>query len=74
MTTLQRLKGLSTTADMQMSEPDDERSFDLSIEADYYKTIAASCDYAESKGVELTLKPHGGTNATGAWCRAHTSR
>ncbi len=44
---------------------------DLSIEADYYKTIAASCDYAESKGVELTLKPHGGTNATGAQCRAH---
>ena len=44
---------------------------DKAIEADYYKAIAASCDYAQSKGVELTLKPHGGTNATGARCRAH---
>ena len=44
---------------------------DPAIEADYYKAIAASCDYAQSKGVELTLKPHGGTNATGAQCRKH---
>lgn len=44
---------------------------DTAIEADYYKTIAAACDYAQSKGVELTLKPHGGTNATGAQCRKH---
>ncbi len=43
---------------------------DTAIEADY-KTIAAACDYAQSKGVELTLKPHGGTNATGAQCRKH---
>ena len=41
------------------------------IEDDYYKTIAACCDYAAEKGVELTLKPHGGTNATGAQCRKH---
>ncbi len=41
------------------------------IEDDYYKTIAACCDYAAKKGVELTLKPHGGTNATGAQCRKH---
>ncbi len=43
----------------------------IEIEADYYKVIAESCDYAKSKGVELTLKPHGGTNATGAQCRGH---
>ena len=44
---------------------------DKAIEADYYKAIAASCDNAEGKGRDLTLKPHGGTNATGAQCRAH---
>ncbi len=32
----------------------------------YYQTIMGSCDYAASKGVELNLKPHGGTNAVGA--------
>ncbi len=35
----------------------------------YYKMIAESCDYAASKKVGITLKPHGGTNATGAECR-----
>ncbi len=41
------------------------------MEEEYYKVIAETCDYAKSKGVELTLKPHGGTNATGAQCRKH---
>lgn len=36
---------------------------------DYYKVIAECCDYAASKNVELNLKPHGGTNATGEECR-----
>jgi sugar phosphate isomerase/epimerase len=36
---------------------------------DYYKMIAECCDYAENKKVAFTLKPHGGTNATGADCR-----
>lgn len=36
---------------------------------DYYKVIAECCDYAADKKVELNLKPHGGTNATGAECR-----
>jgi len=32
----------------------------------YYDTMAACCDYAEEKGVMLTLKPHGGITDTGA--------
>ncbi len=36
---------------------------------DYYKAVAECCDYAAEKGVGLTLKPHGGTNATGPECR-----
>ncbi len=35
----------------------------------YYKAIAECCDYAAEKKVEITLKPHGGTNATGPQCR-----
>lgn len=34
----------------------------------YYKTIAECCDYAASKGVGLSIKPHGGQNATGPQC------
>jgi sugar phosphate isomerase/epimerase len=36
----------------------------------YYKVIAECCDYAASKGVGLSIKPHGGQNATGPQCRA----
>lgn len=35
----------------------------------YYKIIAESCDYAAAKHVRLTIKPHGGQNATGPQCR-----
>jgi sugar phosphate isomerase/epimerase len=35
----------------------------------YYKVVAECCDYAASKQVALSIKPHGGTNATGAECR-----
>jgi sugar phosphate isomerase/epimerase len=35
----------------------------------YYKTIAECCDYAAAIGVGLSIKPHGGQNATGAQCR-----
>jgi sugar phosphate isomerase/epimerase len=35
----------------------------------YYKTIAECCDYAVAKRVGLTIKPHGGQNATGPQCR-----
>jgi sugar phosphate isomerase/epimerase len=35
----------------------------------YYKMVAECCDYAVSKGVRLTVKPHGGANSTGPQCR-----
>jgi inosose dehydratase len=31
--------------------------------------VAEGCAYAAGKGVGLTIKPHGGTNATGPECR-----
>ncbi|MCC6797115.1 MAG: sugar phosphate isomerase/epimerase [Candidatus Hydrogenedentes bacterium] len=36
----------------------------------YYKAIGESCGYAEDKGIGISVKPHGGTNATGPQCRA----
>ena len=36
---------------------------------DYYKAIAECCDYAVEKGVGISVKPHGGLNATGPQCR-----
>lgn len=36
----------------------------------YYKAIGESCGYAEGKGIGISVKPHGGTNATGPQCRA----
>jgi len=35
----------------------------------YYKAIAECCDYAEEKGIGISIKPHGGLNATGPQCR-----
>ena len=35
----------------------------------YYKTIRECCDYAAAKDVSLSIKPHGGQNATGPQCR-----
>jgi sugar phosphate isomerase/epimerase len=35
----------------------------------YYKIVADCCDYAQAKGVGLSVKPHGGSNASGAQCR-----
>lgn len=35
----------------------------------YYKAIAECCDYAAEKNLVITLKPHGGLNATTADCR-----
>ena len=35
----------------------------------YYKAVAETAEYAAEKGVELVLKPHGGTNGTGTACR-----
>jgi sugar phosphate isomerase/epimerase len=42
----------------------DEKLYQL-----YYKTIAECCDYAAAKGVGMSIKPHGGQNATGPQCR-----
>lgn len=35
----------------------------------YYKAIAECCEYAAGKKIGLTVKPHGGLNATGSQCR-----
>jgi sugar phosphate isomerase/epimerase len=35
----------------------------------YYKAIAECCDYAAEKGLGMSVKPHGGLNATGPQCR-----
>jgi len=35
----------------------------------YYKAIAECCDYAAEKGLGISVKPHGGLNATGPQCR-----
>ncbi|UCF17006.1 MAG: sugar phosphate isomerase/epimerase, partial [Phycisphaerales bacterium] len=34
----------------------------------YYKAIAECCDYAAEKGIGISVKPHGGLNATGPQC------
>lgn len=36
----------------------------------YYKAIAEACPYAAEKKIGITVKPHGGLNATGPQCRA----
>lgn len=35
----------------------------------YYAAIAACCDYAAERKVGMSVKPHGGLNATGPQCR-----
>jgi sugar phosphate isomerase/epimerase len=35
----------------------------------YYKTVAACCNYAAEKKVGLSVKPHGGLNSSGPQCR-----
>jgi sugar phosphate isomerase/epimerase len=35
----------------------------------YYKAIAECCDYAAEQKLPVTVKPHGGMNATGPQCR-----
>jgi sugar phosphate isomerase/epimerase len=42
---------------------------DEKLFAPYYKVVAECCAYAASKGVGLSVKPHGGQNATGRQCR-----
>ncbi len=40
-----------------------------SLVDNYYKVVAECCDYAEAKGVGITVKPHGPLNSTGRECR-----
>jgi sugar phosphate isomerase/epimerase len=47
---------------------------DPDLQDAYYKVIAECCDYAEDKGVRLSVKPHGGPNTTGAQCRNHIEK
>lgn len=35
----------------------------------YYQAVGECCDFAASHGVALSIKPHGGENATGPQCR-----
>jgi sugar phosphate isomerase/epimerase len=35
----------------------------------YYQAVKEACPYAAEKGMELAIKPHGGSNATGQECR-----
>jgi sugar phosphate isomerase/epimerase len=35
----------------------------------YYEIIAECCDYARAHNMGMSIKPHGGTNATGPQCR-----
>jgi len=35
----------------------------------YYRVVAECCAYAAAKGIGLSVKPHGGQNATGLQCR-----
>jgi sugar phosphate isomerase/epimerase len=42
---------------------------DEKIHSAYYKAIAECCDYAMEKGIGISIKPHGGLNATGLQCR-----
>jgi sugar phosphate isomerase/epimerase len=42
---------------------------DAKVYEGYYKAVAECCGYAAGKGVGLSVKPHGGQNATGPQCR-----
>ncbi len=42
---------------------------DAELQGPYYKAIAETCDYGVEKNVSISVKPHGGLNATGAECR-----
>ena len=47
---------------------------DAKREDAYYRIVAACCDHAAACGVGLSIKPHGGTNASGAQCRVWIDR
>lgn len=51
-------------ANLLMGGTSDPKAYD-----NYYKAIAACCDYAAGKKLGISVKPHGGLNATGPQCR-----
>jgi sugar phosphate isomerase/epimerase len=42
---------------------------DPKLEEPYYKAVKECCPYAAEKRIGISVKPHGGTNATGPQCR-----
>ncbi|MCP4642147.1 MAG: sugar phosphate isomerase/epimerase [bacterium] len=42
---------------------------DPDLHEPYYKAVSECCAYAAEKGVGISVKPHGGSNATGPQCR-----
>ncbi|MBN1806623.1 MAG: TIM barrel protein [Sedimentisphaerales bacterium] len=52
------------TKNLLMGGTGNKKLFEL-----YYKAIAECCDYAQEKGIGISIKPHGGFNATGPQCR-----
>ena len=56
--------GLCSCPNLLLGGTTDEKLFEP-----YYKVVAECCDYAQSKKVGLSIKPHGGQNATGPQCR-----
>lgn len=57
------------SANLLMGGVSNESLYDV-----YYKAIAECCDYAQNQGVHISLKPHGGLNATGPQCRRTVER
>mgnify|MGYP000725348454 CR=1 FL=1 len=55
--------------DLMMGGVGDQKVFDA-----YYKAIAECCPYAAEKKMGISVKPHGGLNATGPQCRAIVER
>jgi len=51
-------------ANLLMGGIGNEKLYDV-----YFKAIAECCGYAAEKGVGISIKPHGGLNATGPHCR-----
>jgi sugar phosphate isomerase/epimerase len=47
---------------------------DEKLDDAYFKVIAECCAYAAAKGIGLSMKPHGGSNSTGAQCRKAIER
>lgn len=54
----------ASAGNLMMGGVTDPKLYDV-----YYKAIAECCDYAADKHLGISVKPHGGLNATGPQCR-----